>query len=128
MKLDEVARLERELAQALAEVERLRQAGPMTFKGVEIPWDNDPLARRYLEERDAARRDYIITLDLLKVEIEKFVGARAALRVAHHALTTVHGLWATDVTNPLNIDDNVIYFRIDVSKALAVIEEAMGDG
>jgi hypothetical protein len=46
-----------------------------------------------------------------------------ALKAAHHALTTVHGLWATDLWP----GQDTQLFRIDKLKALAMIEEALGD-
>lgn len=50
--------------------------------------------------------------------------ARDALKVAHHALTTVHGLWATDLQPSF---PQKTLFRLDKSKALEQIEAAMGD-
>jgi hypothetical protein len=46
---------------------------------------------------------------------------RAALKVAHHALTTVHGLWALD--GPVHSE----MFQLNTLKTIEVIEEALGD-
>jgi hypothetical protein len=51
--------------------------------------------------------------------------ARAALKVAHHALTTVHGLWVTDKYEETA---GQVVWQLDKRKALEQIEAVLEEG
>lgn len=73
-------------------------------------------------ERDTAAAKATV----LESAVVELAQAREALKAAHHALTTVHGLWATDKTlEAARWQGDPCFFRIDKAKVLAQIEAAL---
>jgi uridylate kinase len=73
-------------------------------------------------ENDAVGVEAIITTDsVVSLLGKENLLMREALRAAHHALTTVHGLYAVDPRPDRDA------FQIDNLKVIRQIEEALGD-